>query len=41
MWINKRPHLSPIVYTSLQSFADFNADIHNVYIKVHKDPVQN
>lgn len=41
MWINKRLSLSPIVYNSLQSFADFKADMHNVYIKAHKDQVQN
>ena len=38
MWINKRLRLSPTVYNSLRSFADFKADMHNVYIKAHKDP---
>lgn len=41
MWINRRPRLSPPVYNSLRSFVDFKAEIHNVYIKVHKDPAQN
>lgn len=41
MWINKRSHLSPTVYNSLRSFADFEADMKNVYIKVRKDPAQN
>lgn len=38
MWINKRPHLSPIVYDSLQIFTYFKEDMHNVYIRVQKDP---
>ena len=41
MWINRRPRLSPTMYNNLRSFADFKADMHNVYIKVHKDPAQN
>ena len=38
MWINKWPCLSPMVYNSMWSFADFKADMHNVYIMVWKDP---
>lgn len=38
MWINRWLHLSPTVHNSLQSFADFKANMHNVYIKAHKDP---
>jgi len=41
MWINKRLRLSPTVYDSLQSFVDFKVDMHDVYIKVHKDTTQN
>lgn len=40
MWINRRPHLSPTVHNSLQSFADFKADMHNIYIKAWKDPTK-
>lgn len=40
MWINRRPLLSPIVYNSLRRFADFKADMHNVYIKARNDPAQ-
>lgn len=41
MWIHKWPHLSPTVYDSIWNFADFKADMHNVYIKVRNDPEQN
>lgn len=41
MWINRRPRLSHTVYDSLRSFVDFKADMHNMYIKAHKDLVQN
>ena len=41
MWTHKQSCLSPMVYDNLQSFADFKADMHNVYIKVRKDPEQN
>lgn len=41
MWINRRPCLSPTLYNSLRSFANFKADMHNVHIKAHKDPMQN
>lgn len=27
-----------MVYNSLQSFANFKFDIHNIFIRVHKDP---
>jgi len=40
MWINRRPCLSPTVYNSLQSFAYFKVNMHNVYIRVWKDPAQ-
>ena len=36
MWINRRPCLSPLVHNSLQSFADFKADMHNIYIRARK-----
>jgi len=37
MGINRKLWLSPIVYNSLQSFVEFNVDIHNIYIRAHKD----
>jgi len=37
MWINRRSCLSPTVHNTLQSFADFKADMHNIYIRVRKD----
>lgn len=40
MWINRRPRLSPTVYNSLWSFANFKVDMHNVYIKACKDLTQ-
>jgi len=40
MWINQRPRLSPTMHNSLQSFADFKANMHNIYIKARKDPVK-
>lgn len=40
MGINRKLRLSPIVYNSLQIFADFKVDFHHVYIKVHKDPTK-
>ena len=36
-WINRRPCLSLTVYNTLQSVAEFKADMHNVYIQVRKD----
>jgi len=40
MWINRKPWLSPTVYNSLQRFAEFKVDMHNIYIRVHKDPTK-
>lgn len=40
MWINRKSCLSPTVYNSLQSFAEFNVDMHNIYIRAHKDPTK-
>lgn len=40
MWINRRPRLSPTMYNSLQSFADFKSDMHNIFIKARKDLVK-
>jgi len=40
MEINRKPWLLPTVYNSLQSLAEFKVDIHNIYIKVHKDPTK-
>ena len=37
MGINHKPQLSPIVYNSLQSFTEFKADFHQVYIRTRKD----
>jgi len=37
MWINRRPWLSPIVYTTLQSFSEFKADMHNIHVRAWKD----
>lgn len=41
MPINRRPHLFPMVHNSVHNFADFKVDMHNIYIRVRKDPVQN
>lgn len=38
MWISRRPCLSPMVYNSLNSFAKFKANMHNIYIRVQKNP---
>ena len=40
IWINCKPRLSTTVYNSLQSFAEFNADMHNIYISARKDPTK-
>ena len=37
MWINRRPGLSPTVYTTLQSFVGLKADMHNIYVRERKD----
>ena len=39
-WINHRPRLSPTVPNSLQSMAKFKVDMHNLYIRAHKDPTR-
>lgn len=40
MGINRNPRLSATVYNNLHSFVEFKADIHNIYIRVHKDPTK-
>jgi len=40
MWINRRLHLSPMMYKILKIFAEFKADIRNIYIRVQKDPMK-
>ena len=40
MAINHKPWLSPTIYASLQSFAEFKADFHHVFIRVLKDPTK-
>jgi len=37
MWINRRPRLPPMVYNSLNSFANFKVDMYNIYIRARKD----
>ena len=40
MGINRKPRLSPTIYTSLQSFTEFKADFHHVFIMARKDPTK-
>lgn len=40
MAINHKPHFSPTLYTNLQGYTKFKADLHQVSIKVRKDPTQ-
>jgi len=40
MGINYKPRLSPTVYNSLQSFVEFKADLHSIYIRARKDPAK-
>lgn len=40
MGINRKPRLLPTVYNSLQSFVEFKADFHHVFIKARKDPMK-
>lgn len=40
MWINKRLIVSPMMYNILNSFAEFKADMHNIYIRARKDVVK-
>jgi len=40
MGINCKPHLLPTVYNSLQSFTEFKAEFHHVYIRACKDPAK-
>lgn len=40
MGINCKPRLSPTVYNSLQSFAEFKVDFHHVFINGWKDPMK-
>lgn len=40
MGINRKAWLSPTVYNNLQSFAEFKADFHHIYIRALKDPAK-
>jgi len=40
MWINRRPWLSPTVYTTLESIAEFKEDMHNIYVWAQRDPTK-
>lgn len=40
MGINRKPRLSPIVYTILKRFAEFKVDFHHVFIRVQKHPAK-
>lgn len=40
MGINCKPQLSPTIYNSLQSFAEFKVDFLHVYIRARKDPAK-
>lgn len=40
MGFNHKLQLSPTVYNSLQSFAEFKVDFHHMYIKARKDPMK-
>lgn len=35
--INHKPRLSRTIYNSLQSFEEFKLEMHNIYIRAHKD----
>lgn len=37
MGINCKPRLSLTTYNSLQSFSEFKADLHSIYIRARKD----
>ena len=37
MGINRKPRLSSTAYNSLQSFTEFKAHFHHVYMKAQKD----
>lgn len=39
-WIPRRLRLSLTIYNCLQSTTEFKADMHNLYIRVRKDPKQ-
>lgn len=38
MGINHKQGLSPIIYASFQSFAEFKVDFHHAFIMAQKDP---
>ena len=40
MGINRKLWLSPTIYNSLQSFVEFKANFHHVYMRACKDPVK-
>lgn len=37
MGINRKSWLLPTIYNNLQSFAEFKANLHNIYIRACKD----
>lgn len=37
MGINLKSQLSPTIYNNLQSFAEFKADFHNIFLRARKD----
>jgi len=39
-WLNWKPWLSHTVYNNLQSLTDIKADMHNIFIRVPKDPTK-
>ena len=40
MGINHKLRLSPTVYNSLQIFPEFKVEMHNIYMRVRKDPTK-
>lgn len=36
-WINELPRLYDKIYESMKHISEFKADIHFIYIRVHKD----
>lgn len=40
MGIHGKPRLSPNVYKNLHNFAEFKADLHNIYIRARKEPTK-
>ena len=40
MGINRKPWLSPTIYNILESFTEFKAEFHHIYLRVCKDPAK-